>query len=179
MPHGTPLASECSSALKHSPEIGFSCPPRPRFLSQMPMISVSPKTMLHSFSFVAQSGSVSAWDEQLSGPNGIQTRELCYARVALGEAENREGVQRPLREMLVPQHLLSKWHCPSFLEFVFKEGQREGVREPSVTRSCEFPVDTLHPLTVPFVPGMPPPIWLWQVGTPGVGGRANGHPLFL
>lgn len=134
--------------------------------------------MLHSFSFVAQSGSISAWDEQLSGPNGIQTRELCYARVALGEAENREGVQRPLREMLVPQHLLPKWHCPSFLEFVFKEGRREGVREPSVTRSCEFPMDTLHTLTVPFVPGMPPS-GSGRLEPLELGGRANGHPLFL
>lgn len=65
--------------------------------------------MLHSLSFMAQSRSVSAWDEQLSGPNGIQTRQLCYARLALGEAESGERFQGPLREVLVPQHLQAEW----------------------------------------------------------------------
>lgn len=31
MPHGVPLVSECSSALKHSAEIGFLCPPATLF----------------------------------------------------------------------------------------------------------------------------------------------------
>ena len=57
------------------------------------MISVSLKNILFFLSFMAQSGFLSARDEQISGPNGIQPRQLCYARVALGEAEGEEELR--------------------------------------------------------------------------------------
>lgn len=91
------------------------------------MISVSLKNMLSCLSFMAQSRSLSACDEQISGPNGIQTWQLCYARVALGEAEGEEGVRGPLREVLVPLRPWTEWHCLCFLGIVFKEGPREGL----------------------------------------------------
>lgn len=118
----TPPASDHASALSNTalkPTFYFFS----HFLSQMPMISVSLKNMLFGLSFMARSGPLSACDEQISGPNGIQTRQLCYARVALGE----EGPQDPLTPSVGPSAAPDRIDCPSSLRIVFKEGPREGL----------------------------------------------------
>lgn len=135
----TPLASDCASALSNTalkPTFYFFS----HFLSQMPVISVSLKNMLFGLSFMARSGPLSACDEQISGPNGIQTRQLCYARVALGE----EGAQDPLTPSAGPSAAPVRIALPQFSEDCVQRGAKGGP-EPSVARSCEFLVDTLFP----------------------------------